>query len=1439
MLLNGVDASGSGLTNVALSASQGALLDFTAQGNTTLSNSVGGAGLLVSVTGATTVANVDIDNSVVNGNATIGYGASVIDGTLNSCLEGSSFSFNQQQGLLINVTGPTGVAYYGVGTLTPGSQDTINGNGQQGLLATATNLGTINYRSIGSHYDGNGTTGSFDGASFATDNASIRALFHGGTTNNNTRDGLRVAGNPPLLNTNGSNITLSLANGFTSSGNTGFALDFDVKNANTAFLLVDPAVPPVLNGPINLDYTGVNQAFANLSGVFHYDGKPGAGLSANFSNAGVVVFSLDGQGTSTANGNGAAGLDINLTNVTNGSVMIKGFSDISGNAGDGIHVSMTNVTNGALELQGVAGGTTMTGNGGNGVKVELTDTKLVNNFNSILNQTIIGLTVTDNQAFDSCLPLPVSVAANFAGVVPTKALTVDSFKVSNSVAEGITVDATNVTIGTNGGSISNNIVTNSLGGDGIRLSIQNPALVNPTADGFRFVGNSSSGNSGNGINIDLTNVTMNNMDLSGALVASNNGLEGLRIDLDNASVTPTTGPSSITASGNTGNGVFINAVNNSNLFLSTNSLIANSNTLAGFNGTALSGSKVNIAMGNPSSLSNNGEQGLTMTVTGANSSSLFNVNGLAANNNGQQGLLTTVSVGGNLDFRSLASTYNGNGTGATKYDGVDMRVNGNTSTLLSLFDGGSANGNGRDGYHFGGLADGGSLAGATLTASLNNGATATGNGRDSLNFDALSGSKAVLLSSGAPLTLSGPANLDFSSVTTTAVANLTGNFQFNGNTAGSGLTAKFSSANTAIFNLNGLGTSTANGNSGSGLDISMSGVTNGSVQLAGFTSANTNGADGIKVLMNNVGTGALSLQGVNAKTQLNGNAGNGLNTQLTNVNFINNFASTVAAPTITQLTTASNQPSPYAVLPLPVTGPLSLAGMTPATAFNVNNFSANANTLGGVIVDGTRVTIANGGSMSGNTATNNAGGDGIRLKINDSALVGATANQFRFNNNSATANGGDGVHLELNKLAMDNSQFQNITGDNNAGNGVSLLLTNASMNNLAMTTITAGGNTLDGLHIDLSSSSVTPTTGPSSVTASNNTGNGVFVNSNNASDIFLNIGALTANNNTLAGFTGSALAGSKLNIALGNPSSVSTNGLQGLNVTVDGAGSSSLFNVNTLTANGNTQQGLLATVSNGGNLDYRSVASTYNNNGTGATKFDGVDMRVNGATSKLLTLFDGGSASGNGRDGYHFGGLTDGGTLAGATLTASLNNGATANANFRYALNFDALNGGAANLLTSSVNSPVFNGPINLDFAGVTTTAVANLNGFFHFDNNFAGNGLTANFNGANTAIFNLNGNGTSTANGNSLGGINVSMANVTNGSVQVARFSSASGNLGGDGIHVDMTNVTNGALQLQGIVGGTNVSGNIGGSGVTTVLNNVNLINNFSAATVTYIFLL
>ncbi|MFO1041985.1 MAG: right-handed parallel beta-helix repeat-containing protein [Planctomycetaceae bacterium] len=1402
VLLDGVDASGSGFTNAALVASQGGLLNFTAQGNTSLSNSVNGAGVLVSVTGSTTVANVDIDNSVVNGNATIGYGASVIDGTLNSCLEGSSFSFNQQQGLLIDVSGPTGVAYYGVGTLTPGSQVTVSNNGQEGLLATATNLGTINYRSIGSHYDGNGTTGSFDGASFATDNATIRALFHGGTTNNNTRDGLRVAGNPPLLNTNGSNITLSLANGFTSSGNAGFALDFDVKNANTAFLLVDPVVPPVLNGPINLDYSGVNQAFANLSGVFHFDNKPGAGLAANFSNAGVVVFSLDGQGTSTANNNGAAGLDINLTNVTNGSILIKGFSDISGNTGDGIHVSMTDVTNGALELQGVTGGTTMTGNGGNGVKVELTNTNLVNNFNSILNQTIIGLTVTDNQAFDSCLPLPVSVAANFAGVVPTKALTVDSFTVSGSGAEGITVDGTNVTIGTNGGSISNNVVTGSLGGDGIRLSIQNPALVNPTADGFRFASNSSTSNSGNGINIDLTNVTMNNMDLSGAMVASDNGLEGVRIDLDNASITPTTGPASIVASLNSGNGVFINAVNNSNLFLSTNSLIANSNTLAGFNGTALSGSKVNIAMGNPSQLTNNGEQGLTMTVSGANSSSLFNVNTLTASNNGAQGLLTTVSAGGNLDFRSIASTYNTNGTGATKYDGVDMRVNGNTSTLLSLFDGGSANGNGRDGYHFGGLTDAGSLAGATLTASLNNGVGATGNGRDSLNFDALSGSKAALLNSGFPLTLTGPANLNFTSVSQTAVANLTGTFQFNSNAAGSGLTAKFSSANTAIFNLNGLGGSAANGNSGSGLDISMSGVTNGSVQLAGFVTANSNGADGIKVLMNNVTTGALNLQGVNSKTLLNGNAGNGLNTQLTNVNLINNFGSTVAVPTISQLTTSSNQPAPYAVLPLPVTGPLSLAGMTPVTGYNVNNFSATGNSLGGVIVDATRLTIANGGSMSGNVGNGNNGGDGISLKINDSALVGATANNFLFNNNSATGNTGNGVHLDLNKLAM---------------------------NNLSMTTIVANTNTLDGLHIDLTESSVTPTTGPSSVAAFGNQGNGVFINSNNASNIFLNIGQLTANGNTLAGFNGSALAGSQLNIALGNPSSVSSNGLQGLNVTVDGAGSSSLFNVNNLSANNNTQQGLLATVSNGGNLDYRSLFSFYNGNGTGATKFDGVDMRVNGATSKLLTLFDvGSSAGGNGRDGYHFGGLTDGGSLAGATLTASLNNGATAITNGRYALNFDALNGGAANLLTSSVNPPVFNGPINLNFAGVTTTAIANLNGTFHFDNNAAGNGLTANFNGANTAIFNLNGTGTSTANGNSLGGINVSMANVTNGSVRVAGFSSASGNLGGDGIHVDMTNVTNGALQLQGLAGGTNVSGN-SGSGVTTVLSNVNLINNFN----------
>ena len=1408
-LTGSMNVSNNALNGLRINLNQSSITPTTDITNLT-ANSNGQNGVYINAINAS---NIFIDAAVVtaNGNTGAGFVGTALSGsTMNVCLDRGSLSNNGLQGMSLTVDGAGTTASFNSGPTTlAGTGVNMNGNTDQGLLAVVTNGAVLNYRSINSSYNNNGTTTASDGVDMRADGtgSTIRTLFYGGTASGNGRDGYHFGGLSDGASTNNANFTTSFS-GVTSSGNGRDSLNFDVLNANTAYLLMDPTNASTFSGPINLEYTGVQNAIANLKGVFHFDNNAGDGLTANFSNVNSAIFSLDGTGTSTANNNGGDGIHVTMTNVGVSSVYIAGFSSISNNAGDGIEVGINNVSvgSGAIQLQGVPAGTTMSTNGGDGINVHLANVNLVNNLNTSPIGTTLGLTTTSSQPSPlDCIPLPVTLSLNTLATIPSTGLTITKFNADHSGQGGIIVDGSNTTVATNGGAITNNNVSNSQNGDGIRLSLHNTSITNPTANGFNFSNNSSINNlNGNGINIDLLRATMDNMNLTGSTPVTGNALNGLRINLDQSSMTPTTPLTALDASNNGQNGVFVNSVNGSTVFLDLGVLTADGNGGSGFVGNALAGSVMNIAIGSPSSTSGNAHQGINLAV-GTGSSSSFNVNSLNSNNNTDQGLLATVTNGGVLNYRSTNSTYNNNGVGS---DGVDMRLDGATTTIRALFTGGSANGNGRDGYHFGGLTDAGSVNGASLTVNMS-GVTATGNTRDSLNMGAMDAASAYLLMDpAAPATLSGPANFDFTNVNN-AIAALTGTFNFDNSGASNGLTAKFSKATNAILYVDGLGTSTASGNALGGINVSMTDSANASVVIKGFSNVSNNtGGDGIGVTMNNTstGTGALEIQGVAGGTTMTANGGNGVNVQLNNFNMVSGINPTL--PTITGLTTTDNLVAPQNKLPAPVPLTVDVSTMVPTNAFAVNDLTVSSSALGGIIVDATNVTMTTGGgSISNNTVSNSQNGDGIQFVLHNGALVNPTADNFAFTNNSSTGN--------IN------------------GNGINIDLVNATMNNLDLTGSTpVSGNSLDGLHINLNNSSVTPTTPLTSLTANNNGQNGVYVNAVNNSNIFLDLGALTANGNTQAGFVGNALSGSTLNITMGNPASLQNNGAQGLALTVNGSGSVSNFNVNTLTANGNTDQGLLATVSAGGVLNYRSVNSTYNNNGT-TTANDGVDIRMDGSSTIVRALFSGDSATGNGRDGLHFGGLTDGGSVNGAALTVNLS-GVTSTGNARDSLNVGAQDASAAYVLTDPAAPLTLSGPANLDFTNVNS-AIATLTGTFNFDNNTAGNGLTANFSNALNAILYVDGQGTSTADGNSGGGVIVSMTNAQNAAVTLKGFSSVSNNTGGDGIGVTMNNTTagSGAVQIQGIAGGTTIAGN-GGNGVNVQLNNFALVNNFAPTLLT-----
>ncbi len=530
--LSGVAADRSGFDGANLQVTAGGELTFSATNNTSFSNS-GGSGINVDVIDTASVANFELDQVFLDDNGGHGFrGFASTEGTLNACITQTSIQRNVLNGINLFFQGP--------GVPTTGNfhveNTTVDGNGEEGLLASAFSGAQLNYRSVNTTYNTNGASGVFDGVQVNADGAGTRVLtlFSGGSANDNTDDGYEFNA------TNGAILTAELDN-TTATGNAGYGVNFNATGAGTnAALLMTGNNTFAGNtlGPFNINVTGVDQIVLSISGTF--DDSPGDGIFIDIVNATSALVAVQGPGTVDRSGQApfpgpsgnGDGIDLRMTNVTNASILISGFTSIDDSAADGIHIEMDTIASGALEINGQ---TSITNSGDDAIDISLLNTTL--DGAPVLAATVIDhLTLVDSLVDDpltpfdeTCLPAVVSVTLDSLGLV-AEPFTINAMQIDNSANRGISVSGVDSTIstlvlGVGTGRITNNIISDSLAGDGLVVILNNTALLN-SADGLLVDGNSSSNNFNNGFNFDFTNAPADSLTITNNIggVSVNTGL---------------------------------------------------------------------------------------------------------------------------------------------------------------------------------------------------------------------------------------------------------------------------------------------------------------------------------------------------------------------------------------------------------------------------------------------------------------------------------------------------------------------------------------------------------------------------------------------------------------------------------------------------------------------------------------------------------------------------------------------------------------------------------------------------------------------------------------------------------------------------------------------------------------------------------------------------
>ena len=1004
---------------------------------------------------ATTLTDVQTDGVAPGfGNTTAGIILAETGQSLIAELTNVSASSNTGDGL--QITGTNGT----IQATIFDSGSIFNGNGGSGIVYThAGGTGTLDIFNIEANTNGLDGLGLF--GSVAT---VMNVNVHDSFLNGNTRDGIHVeevGGATVNLFVDPTEVTFNGRDGFffnvagnsrlnatfletNLSDNTRNAINGTVAGASIVNLSLtdspgdrsgeDGFVFDVNGAGSELNVVALRSSFSNSG----QGGVTGSGIMGTITNGGLVTFGtttiggLTGFTGSPISNNLENGMFVTATGLSNfqGSFTDSPFDD-NGNttASDGIRLDLDNSPNSSLDLLGT---TTVNRNGNNGFELNANNgTVFISNFT--------GIQIVDNGQDAGGDGVQVNVDA-VAGADSTVTQIFNNVTITNTAPPGPQDNGYRFTVGNGGdldasftgGSLSDNLVS-AVNGAVTGTGVAGESTANVALDGV------VADNSG-GIGIDLT-VTNAGLLEFGALNGtsiSDSGLDGIGVQSSGA-----------------------NSVANLELDGTLNAVVIDGNGTTGVGrgvfATVSVGGTLNVCL-DASSVSGNADQGINVAVTDLNSIARFGVEGYKIDGNGDEGLLANVSNQGTLHYRSIDSTYDGNGLNGV-FDGVQINADGAGTTVLTLFstdplalaNTNSSSNNTDDGYEFN------ATNGATLTASLDT-TTATGNAGYGVNFNASGATtNANLLMTGANDltgndsdndTVGGPLNVNVGAINSTVIS-LSGSWN---NTNGDGIFIDLNGVANAVVAIQGPGTidgSLDNGganpeDNGDGIDVRMTNITNsGSILISGLTSINDSAADGIHLVMDNVASGAIQILG---PTDILNSGEDAIDISILNGTVLDGAPALAATP-IDVLTLTDSLATPLnGCLPDPVSTTLGGLNLVATEALQIDSMAIDNSGGGGIVITAVGSQISgNGILLTNNTVTGSVVGDGLSINLN---------------NVSGTPD-----------LTITDSQFAD-----NFGNGVSIDLTNSDLGNVIIEGNRVGQSSLAGLFFfvpDVSSFSIT------------------------------------------------------------------------------------------------------------------------------------------------------------------------------------------------------------------------------------------------------------------------------------------------------------------------------------------------------------------------------
>ena len=1118
----------------------------------TTGNDAGGSGLLANVSNAG-ILTLELDNTSFLRAGADGLNALVATNSVfNACIINNSHFDNATGAGLRIITNGVGAADVLTESNVEMDDSTANGNLLGGVVAQVNTGGDLNFRTIGSSFDGNGTlAGSTDGVFVQADGASSFARMLFNTTSASDNRGTAAVGvnhgnGFNFEASNGATMTARLDSITATNNMGGYGVRLNATGAGTSAIVI-PEGTNVINGntlgSYSINYNGTGFAIVALNGSFN--GQPGDGVHVDIQNVNTALVTLTGNGADTISNNAGDGVDISIMNAANAGIRIAGYSDISNNMGDGIHVVLSNITNSAAVE--VLGPTNLMNNGDDGVDIAMTNVALGTFVPGGLGQLSV-LSLNLNDPLNACLPEPTLVPFNTLVTSPTSnGVLLDQLNISRvgvpAVGQnGIDITGNNVT-GTGTITTTNNTITNFNNMVSVALNASsapivitdtvvtgnsasgvNVALTNSVGQDVTITNVTANGNGANGVSVTGNGGTLGDVQLTN-VTANNNTLNGINVDLQNLQLTSllVDGQGTATANGNTLDGVHV-ALNNvtgvPSLQVGGYAQV-NGNGQDGIDVSALATALGLVDLSN--NTVNNGLLGngislvLNSNVTGpiTMDSNVVNVSGL-------DGIRINLNgVTGGADVSTTNSNINNSGAIGINFTAVGATL-GNV-----LLDPTIVQNSQLDGAHY-------DFTNATLASFLvdqltflNSGLSGAGDGLDVI-LDGAGGGPVTVSNTTATnsrdrgIAVHGSGGLNLGDITFTDVSsNSTNNsagvaILLDGGTVGSihldNVTANDSGGQGIRVSLGpltvgpevfirGLGTATANLNGGDGVSLVMSNVVGTpDVEVSGYGSVDQNGGRGIVVALSNNPIGSVLVD----SNTISNSGGRGLDVILNGV---------TASPDVTVSNTTSRISGGRGVSIAgsgATLGDVTLTNVSSDTttagegvaivldtgtvgAINLTNVSANASASTGILVDLNTETVGSPIALVGGLASfsTNNGGDGIFVNLN---TVTGTPDVSITDYANVFNNAGRGIALVSNGSPVGAVDVSRNTVDNStAGQGIQINLANSAVGSILADTNTISDSSGRGLDIILNGVTGAPDVTVSNTTATNSGGRGVSI----------------------------------------------------------------------------------------------------------------------------------------------------------------------------------------------------------------------------------------------------------------------------------------------------------------------------------------------------------